>query len=109
MVSQGIEVMLFVASSFSVEAIDELNTLVVALAENRDGSGARLEFQKALSFDEADIGAGMDTYCLVLGSGATHYGGIKDWVIQNHRLTVQLDAAAAEELGLSQSFDVICS
>lgn len=96
----------FTASSSAVEVLRELNTQVVVLAENKDGSGRRLEFQKALNFDVSDVEAGMDTYCLVVESGATHYGGVIGWAIEEHQLALHLDDGAAEELGLVQQLQV---
>ncbi len=72
---------------------------VLVLAEHPDGSGARLEIQRASSFDDQDRRLGMDTYCLVIGSGATHYGGVVHWLVdESDVLRIALDASAAEAL-----------
>jgi hypothetical protein len=73
---------------------------VVVLAENPDGSGARLELQKALSLDEQDRKLGMDTYCLCTDEGATFYGGIKSWKLMPDLLEINLNMQAAEALGV---------
>lgn len=77
---------------------EELNVFLVVMAERADGSGRRLEIQRALTFDKQARGLGMDTYCLVTESGATHYGGVVAVSLKDALLTVQLDEAAAEAL-----------
>lgn len=62
-------------------------------------SGDTLEIQRSIEFDEQDVALGMDTYCLVW-QGATHYGGIVDWVIDGNSFTVHLSDDARAELGL---------
>ncbi|WP_394840380.1 Imm10 family immunity protein [Pendulispora rubella] len=46
------------------------------LAECTVGSGARLEIQRALTFDDQDKALDMDTYSLCTEDGKTHYGGV---------------------------------
>ncbi|MDP8921868.1 MAG: Imm10 family immunity protein [Chloroflexota bacterium] len=83
-----------------VEELLDYETLVVALSPNPDGSEA-LELQMALSgFDEQDVGLGMDTYCLVLPSGATFYGGVRACIREGSSLGLYLTDAAAEALGV---------
>jgi hypothetical protein len=96
----------FTAKFFAVEEMPDLNTLAVVLSENDAGSGERLEFQRALSFDESDVKIGMDTYCLVVSSGAAHYGGVLGWSVKERCLDLALDEAAVEELGLQQSVQI---
>lgn len=96
----------FTASAVAVDQLDDLNAFVVVLAENRDGSGRRLEVQRALVFDEADVATGMDTYCLCLESGATHYGGVTSWRIHGRALELSLDRRAASALGVGSPLRV---
>jgi hypothetical protein len=89
----------FTAHAVAAEELRELYAFVVVLAEDPDGSGPRLELQKALSFDEQDRMLGLDTYCLCTEAGATCYGGVKAWTIGPDALEIRLDADAAETLG----------
>lgn len=77
---------------------EDLKTEALVLAENGDGSGRRLEIQRALSVDEEDRRLGLDTYCLVNERGMTYYGGIVDWRLQDDRREVTLAGEAAEAL-----------
>jgi len=90
----------FTARAVAAEERRDLNTFVVVLAENQDGSGARLELQKALCLDEQDRKLEMDTYCLCTEEGATFYGGIKSWKLMSDLLEINLDMQAAEALGV---------
>ena len=67
----------FIATSVAAANVQDLNALVVLFAENPDGSGARLELQRALSFDAQDCQLSHDTYCLSTETGATYYGGVR--------------------------------
>jgi hypothetical protein len=87
------------AGAVAVEEMSDINTFVVVFAQNGDGSD-RLEIQRALSFDEQDRQSGMDTYCLCLASGATHYGGVESWRLDEGGLELRLAGDAAEELGV---------
>ena len=95
----------FTARVLSANVFKDLNAFVVCLAERQDGSGRRLELQRALSFDEQDRQCGMDTYCLSTESGASHYGGVRSWRLTQGVLTIELEIEAAEALGMS-SFEV---
>jgi len=89
----------FSARAVAAEELRDLNAYVVVLAESLDGSGARLELQKALSFDEQDRALGLDTCCLCTETGATCYGGVVAWTLKPDALEIRLDADAAEALG----------
>jgi hypothetical protein len=89
----------FTVRGASAVELPDLGAFVAVLAEHPDGSGQRLEIQCALEFDEQDRALGMDTYCLCMDSGATHYGGIIRHDLSPPWLTIVLDARAAEALG----------
>ncbi len=91
----------FSANAVAAEVLQEANTFVVCLAEELDGSGQRLELQRALSFDEQDRGMGMDTYCVATESGASYYGGVRSWNLEPKLLTLELDVEASTVLGVS--------
>ena len=89
----------FAASAVAVERDDDLNVEYLVLAEHHDRAGRRFEVQRPLEADEQDKALGQDTYCLVTESGATHYGGVRRWRVDDAMLVAELDATAAQTLG----------
>jgi len=73
---------------------DEYEVLVIG----DETAGQWLEIQRSFDHDEQDVALGMDTYCLVRDSAATHYGGIVLWNLADDRLTVHLTGEAAAAL-----------
>lgn len=71
-----------------------------------ESSGDTLEIQVGLSFDEQDVAAAMDTYCLVRAAGATHYGGVESWIVGDGILTFYLSEQAATTLELPAEVEV---
>ena len=96
----------FNAKALSAAELSDIDTFAVVLAEELDGSGARLELQRSLSFDEQDQRHGQDTYCLCTEQGATHYGGVTSWTLTQDSLQILLDTKAAEALGVEGGFVV---
>ena len=97
---------IFKAKALTAVELPDINTFVVVLAEETDGSGMRLEIQKSLSFDEQDRRCGLDTYCLSTEEGTTYYGGVTSWTLTKGSLEIWLDAEAAEALGVEGGFVV---
>ena len=88
------------ACTFVHDESTDVHALVIA--EQPDGSGTRFEVQRSGTFDEQDRTLGMDTYCLVMDSGASHYGGVIGWhVDEANVLRVTLDDRAATALATS--------
>jgi hypothetical protein len=96
----------FVAGAVGVLRAKDLDAEVLVLAENRDGSGRRLEVQRSLSVTEDDRRLGMDTYCLVVESCATHYGGLESWSIHDNVLHLGLTMEAATALGTDRDYRI---
>jgi len=88
----------FTAQAIAVQEIPQFGVFAVIMAENADGTGDRLEIQRALSPDETDRLLGLDTYCLHAPNG-THYGGVENWELTADSLTLTLSAEAAAALG----------
>jgi hypothetical protein len=80
--------------------LDELNTFAVVMAEEPDGSGNRIELQRALEFDEQDRSLGMDTYCTYVADGACQYGGIRKCVLNGNELLLEIASETASALGV---------
>ena len=86
--------------------LDELNTFAVVMAEETDGSGNRIELQRALEFDEQDHSLGMDTYCTCLADGACQYGGIRKCVLNGNDLLLEFASETASTLGVHEQLVV---
>src|SRR6476646_4500799 len=84
-----------IATMVAAEQLDDLNAYVVVLYEQADGTGERIEFQRALSFDDQDRELGQDTYCICLTSGATTYGGVRACILSGPSLKLRLSPEAA--------------
>jgi hypothetical protein len=94
----------FEAHAVNASEIPELDVFVVVLAEEPDGSGRRLELQRALEIDEQDRELGQDTYCVCTEDGACCYGGVASWSLVGDELRILLDARAATTLGVTDGF-----
>jgi hypothetical protein len=99
-------VKMFFAKAVAAEHLDDIETYVIVLAEEVDGSGARVELQLADWFDEQDETYGMDTYCVCTEDGATKYGGILGWTLGETFLELRLDEKAAAVFGVEGGFRV---
>jgi Immunity protein 10 len=79
----------------------------VTMAEEPDGDGFWLSLQASLSpYDEQDRRLGMDTYCLTTSDGSTAYGGIAGFAFGDGWMDLELDAEAADDLGLPRSLRI---
>jgi len=83
-----------------VNEIDDINTFLIALADRADSPGHYLELQRSIEEDEQDAALGMDTYCIVTASGATHYGGIISCILSDDSLELEFSEAAEAKLGI---------
>ena len=89
----------FDASAVAFERDDDLNAQYLVLAEHADGSGRRLEIQRALDSDEQDVALGHDTYCFVTDDQVTHYGGAVAWTLEGPVLDLDLTVEASRAIG----------
>jgi len=96
----------FTARMLVAEEARDLNSFIVFLYENADGTGEHIEFQRSLVFDEQDAEHGMDTYCIATGEGASHYGGLVWWSVCDKTLILQIDPRAAAVLGVDQDLHI---
>jgi hypothetical protein len=92
----------FEAQRCAVTILEESNTLLIVLADTADHPSALLELQRSFeAFDQQDVELGMDTYCVVASSGATHYGGIVSCTLTDTLLQVMLSEEASASLGVT--------
>jgi hypothetical protein len=96
----------FDASAVAFRRDEELNTEYLVLAENEDGSGQRVEIQRALTITDDDRRLGMDTYCIVSEGGVTHYGGVEGWSLDGAYLAIRLDQETARTLGVDGGYGI---
>jgi hypothetical protein len=92
----------FEATAIAAQEMIDINTFALVLAEHPDGSGRRVEIQKALTFDEQDRQSGQSTYCICSETGAAHYGGIANWVLGGNVLRIVFSETAALVFGADQ-------
>lgn len=92
----------FLARAAAFVRDEDLEADILVLAEQEDGSGRRLEIQRSVTTTAADVQAGMDTYCLADDTGATHYGGVSGWSLDEDVVCLSLDSEAADALGTSE-------
>ncbi len=87
-----------------VEALEllDVETFVVAMGEQPDGSGQGLIFQLGLAPDEQDRALGMDTYCVCNEAGATVYGGVTSCILEGDLLRLSFTPEAAESLAVGE-------
>ena len=90
----------FIVQAISVNELTDVETFLVGMYDNAEMPGEYFEIQKSLTFDEQDYELGMNTYCIVLSNGATHYGGIESCVLQGNLLNIGLLVTAAQTLGI---------
>jgi hypothetical protein len=79
---------------------DESRADIVVVAEQADGGGRRLEVTRGWDVDDQDRSLGLDTYCLCLEDGATTYGGVTEWSLEDARIRIRLDDDAARALAV---------
>jgi hypothetical protein len=96
----------FSAWTVGAAEIAEFEALVAVFAEHSDGTGSRLELQRAITFDEQDKKLGHDTYCLSTETGATYYGGVESWTLDATLLELLLAEEAAQALGVQDGFRI---
>ncbi len=95
-----------VAHVAGVAEVGDPPVLVASVAEEPDGSGVRLEFQRASVFDDQDRRLGMDTYCICTGEGATHYGGVERMDDDEDGVNIALNPEAASRLHVPDAFRI---
>jgi hypothetical protein len=83
---------------------EDLEAEVLVIAEHEDGSGHRVELQRAFVFTAEDRRLGMDTYCIVDETGATHYGGVDSWSLEDGLLEIRLSPETAQDLGIDGGY-----
>lgn len=96
----------FVARAAAAWRDEDIGFEAFVAAENEDGSGNRVELQRALEPDEEDRRLGIETYCLVTEDGAVHYGGVRAWSLHDNRLEIALTREAADVLGVDEGLGI---
>jgi hypothetical protein len=78
----------------------QYGAFILVLANTEDGmSGTWVELQIGTEEPgEQEKELGMDTYCIYLSWGGTHYGGVTKYEVNDDALTLHFDAVAQREL-----------
>jgi hypothetical protein len=85
---------------------EDLEAEVLVIAQQEDGAGHRVELQRAFIVTDEDRQLGMDSYCLVAETGATHYGGVESWSVDDNVLELRLSPEAAQDLGVDGGYRI---
>ncbi|WP_454043826.1 Imm10 family immunity protein [Cellulosimicrobium sp. Marseille-Q8652] len=70
-------------------------------------SGDTIEFQRSLAHDPQDVALGQDTYAIVRGGAAVHYGGLVRFDMRGDVLALELNADAAAALELPSLVELV--
>ncbi|WP_203754037.1 Imm10 family immunity protein [Actinoplanes cyaneus] len=98
---QSRRVMVARAAGFEIDDADEV--VEAGFAEEPDGSGFALMFQRTdYEPDEQDVRFGFDTYCLTTGDGRTHYGGLRSAKLAGADLTLTISPDASATIGVAE-------
>ena len=79
----------------------DLGFEAVVLADRTDMPSWQLEFQRPLDPDSQDRQLGLDSYCMVLPTGATAYGCLASASVSEQRLRLIFHPDRLRELGLT--------
>jgi hypothetical protein len=83
-----------------LELLNDVDVVVLAVSEDPHGGGRFLLFQRAKSFTEQDRALGMDTFSLTDPSGATAYGAVLAYRVNDEELALDFAPGAAQSLAL---------
>ncbi|MFB9991460.1 Imm10 family immunity protein [Deinococcus oregonensis] len=92
----------FIARGVAVGEFEEFETYLVALRDDPQDPQDEFQIQHSLFQDEQDEELGMDTYCIVLSGGTTHYGGITSCILRHHVLEIELNDQARAMLEIER-------
>ncbi|MFJ4233840.1 Imm10 family immunity protein [Cellulosimicrobium cellulans] len=70
-------------------------------------SGDTIEIQRSLAHDPQDVALGMDTYAIVRGGAAVHYGGFVRFDVQGDLLALEIEPEAAGVLELPNLVELV--
>ena len=96
----------FRAKRVAVETLPDLNVFVVGFAEDTDGGGVALVFQRALSNPHEKKDEIADCYSISNELGATHFGGVISYSIHQDKALFSFDAEVSEALGVGSSCEI---
>src|SRR5689334_22254688 len=88
----------FTVRRAEAQELPDLETFLVAVAEQEDGSGRALLFQNGLTstLDPQDVRLGMDTHCVCDEWQGTAYGAVAACDLTGTVLTITYTPEAAE-------------
>ena len=97
----------FTAQKTAAEEWQDLDTFIVALGENIDGSGQYFSIQAKMSdYDAQEVALGLDTYSLSNERGASIHGGVLEYRLTSDELVVEFDERTADTLGVARRYQI---
>lgn len=99
--------MRYIARSVGFEENVEDDFRDVWFAENLDGSGRSISFQRTIhSVDQDEVEMGLDSYCVSTQEGATIYGPVRAVHFDHGVLIFSFDTEDASILGLDETVEI---
>jgi hypothetical protein len=92
--------MILAVDKVAAQEDEEVGVYSLSIGGLQFGAEWILSIQLPLNVSEQDISLGQDTYAITTSTGATHYGGVPGWGFWSDGSFLDLDAEAAEMLGL---------
>ncbi|WP_330289953.1 Imm10 family immunity protein [Streptomyces sp. NBC_00576] len=94
----------FTARAVAAEIDPDNDVMTAGVAEDGDGGGFILLFMSNIGEpSRQNVSLGLDTHCLVTQDQGTAYGCVREITLSNQLLTVSLDPASLDDLGLEDA------
>jgi hypothetical protein len=94
----------FTARAIAAEVDPDDDVMTAAVAEDDDGEGFIMLFRSGIGEpSRQDVSLGFDTHCIVTQDQGTAYGCVREVSLSDGLLTVSLDPASLEKLGLEDA------
>lgn len=94
----------FTARAVAAEFDPDNDVMTAGVAEDGDGGGFILLFMSSMGEpSRQNVSLGLDTHCLVTQDQGTAYGCVREITLSNQLLTVSLDPASRDDLGLEDA------
>jgi hypothetical protein len=94
----------FTARAVAAEIDPDNDVMTAGVAEDGNGEGFSLLFMSSIGEpSDQDVSLGLDTHCLVTQDQGTAYGCVRKIALSHRLLTVSLDPASLDDLGLEDA------
>jgi hypothetical protein len=94
----------FTARAVAAEVDPDNDVMQAGVAEDEEGEGFFLLFMSNIGdSSRQNVSLGLDSHCLVTQDHGTAYGCVREVVLSDGLLTVSLDPASLDDLGLEDA------